>query len=118
MNRWLVALLLFLVTVDISECNCYDNWSRCTPATSFATGIMWKDCPEFCKKCKGQPTGKCTRVFNKHCSGAALGGVGEKSSNPLDIATASLDCKPPGDAVISQKAATNIHGYHYYVSRF
>ncbi len=24
---------------------CYDEWSRCTRATSAATGILWQSCP-------------------------------------------------------------------------
>ncbi|KAK6044740.1 hypothetical protein COOONC_17755 [Cooperia oncophora] len=62
MNRWLIALLLVVLNIEMYECNCYDNWSRCTPQTKFATGILWKDCPDYCKKCKGQPSGQCVRV--------------------------------------------------------
>ncbi|PIO76669.1 hypothetical protein TELCIR_01265 [Teladorsagia circumcincta] len=94
MNRWLAILLLALLTVETVDCNCYDNWSRCTPQTSSMTGIMWKSCPEYCQKCKGQPMGSCVRVYNKHCSGGyqchCSGPVGRKSSNPLDIATCKL----------------------------
>ncbi|KAK6049572.1 hypothetical protein COOONC_12923 [Cooperia oncophora] len=94
MNRWLIALLLVVLNIEMYECNCYDNWSRCTPQTKFATGILWKDCPDYCKKCKGQPSGQCVRVHNKVCSGGyqchCSGPVGKKSTNPLDIATCKL----------------------------
>ncbi|XGW24296.1 hypothetical protein V3C99_006022 [Haemonchus contortus] len=78
----------------MAKSNCYDNWSRCTPQTKFLTGIMWKNCPDYCKKCKGQPVGRCVRVFNRKCSGGyqcqCFGPVGRKSKNPIEIATCKL----------------------------
>ncbi|KAK6056198.1 hypothetical protein COOONC_06298 [Cooperia oncophora] len=91
MNSWMVVLLLALLNVEMFECGCYKNWSRCTPQTKFLTGIMWKTCPEYCQKCKGQPTGKCVRVYNKVCSGGYMckcfGPVGKKSTRPIDVKT-------------------------------
>ncbi|CAJ0934646.1 unnamed protein product, partial [Mesorhabditis belari] len=78
----------------MSNANCYDNWSRCTPETAFATGILWKDCPEYCQKCNGKSTGKCEKVYNKECSGGyqckCSGKDIGKSDNWLDKATCAL----------------------------
>ncbi|EPB70741.1 hypothetical protein ANCCEY_10170 [Ancylostoma ceylanicum] len=78
MNRYLVVALLLLCSVALSECGCYKNWSRCTPQTKFWTGILWKNCPDYCRQCKGRAGGKCT------------GGSVQKSKNPLVIATCKL----------------------------
>ncbi|KHJ93924.1 hypothetical protein OESDEN_06155, partial [Oesophagostomum dentatum] len=60
----------------------------------FWTGILWKSCPEYCRKCKGGTTGACERVYNKQCSGGyqciCHGGNCGKSKNPLVIATCAL----------------------------
>ncbi|KHJ97768.1 hypothetical protein OESDEN_02258 [Oesophagostomum dentatum] len=91
MNHLLLALLLILSVVTLTKCNCYDNWSRCTPQTAFATGILWKSCSEYCQKCKGRSGGRCVKVHNRECSGGyqcqCTGGTRSKSKNPLDIAT-------------------------------
>ncbi|EYC20312.1 hypothetical protein Y032_0022g565 [Ancylostoma ceylanicum] len=94
MNRYLVVALLLLCSVALSECGCYKNWSRCTPQTKFWTGILWKNCPDYCRQCKGRAGGKCVKVYNKQCSGGyqcqCTGGSVQKSKNPLVIATCKL----------------------------
>ncbi|KIH43895.1 hypothetical protein ANCDUO_26092 [Ancylostoma duodenale] len=69
MNRYLVIALLLLCSVALSECNCYENWSRCTPYTEVWADILWKNCSEYCRKCIGKAGGSCVQVHNKECSG-------------------------------------------------
>ncbi|KHJ97769.1 hypothetical protein OESDEN_02259 [Oesophagostomum dentatum] len=95
MNHLFIAPLLALSVVTFVQCrNCYDNWSRCTPQTAFATGILWKSCTEYCRKCKGRMGGHCVKVHNRECSGGyqcqCTGGQHPVSRNRLDIATCRL----------------------------
>ncbi|CAJ0934739.1 unnamed protein product, partial [Mesorhabditis belari] len=70
MNAYLMSLLLSATVISqIEASTCYKNWSRCTPQTSFWTGILWKTCSEYCQKCGGRESGGCRRVNNKECSG-------------------------------------------------
>ncbi|CAJ0595072.1 unnamed protein product [Cylicocyclus nassatus] len=73
---------------------CYNDWSRCTPQTSFFTGILWKSCHDYCRKCKGREWGECVQVYNKFCSGGyqchCKGGNIEKSTHPLDLISCAL----------------------------
>ncbi|KAK6737164.1 hypothetical protein RB195_019700 [Necator americanus] len=89
-----VAAILFICLIGLSESGCYDNWSRCTPQTKFATGILWKDCPDYCRQCKGRTSGSCVKVHNKACSGGyqcqCSGGTRPKSTNPVIVATCKL----------------------------
>ncbi|KHJ94329.1 hypothetical protein OESDEN_05743 [Oesophagostomum dentatum] len=93
MNRFLIALLLAQVTIIVSK-NCFENWSRCTPETAFATGILWKSCPEYCQKCRGRADGECVQVYNRECSGGyqcqCKGGSYPKSTDAVDKATCKL----------------------------
>ncbi|CAJ0595266.1 unnamed protein product [Cylicocyclus nassatus] len=94
MNSFTLFLPLLLSLFIHSECGCYENWSRCTPQTAFATGILWKSCADYCRKCKGRLSGHCVKVYNKECSGGyqcqCIGGSRAKSKNPLDIATCAF----------------------------
>ncbi|CAJ0573944.1 unnamed protein product, partial [Mesorhabditis spiculigera] len=69
MNKLFLTLLAVFAIFALTEANCYDNWSRCTPQTSLGTGILWKSCPDYCKRCKGKASGGCVKVENKDCSG-------------------------------------------------
>ncbi|KIH53905.1 hypothetical protein ANCDUO_15952 [Ancylostoma duodenale] len=129
MNSCLVVTLLLLCSAALSECGCYENWSRCTPQTAvscfrhvlfkfffragiclmdgplldakhcFLTGILWRNCPDYCRQCKGRDRGNCVKVFNKQCSGGyqcwlvicrCSGRSVPKSKVPIVVATCKL----------------------------
>ncbi|CAJ0934716.1 unnamed protein product, partial [Mesorhabditis belari] len=94
MNSIFFGILLVTSFFSLTEANCYDNWSRCTPETSFWTGILWKDCPDYCRECQGRESGGCVRVENKECSGGyqcqCSGGNVDKSGNWIVMATCAL----------------------------
>ncbi|GMS87586.1 hypothetical protein PENTCL1PPCAC_9761, partial [Pristionchus entomophagus] len=85
-------VLLSLLAVTVLSGKCYDNWSRCTPQTAFATGILWKDCPDYCRQCKGRASGSCLKVQGKPCSGGyqCHGGNVKPSESPIVKATCAL----------------------------
>ncbi|EPB76634.1 hypothetical protein ANCCEY_04264 [Ancylostoma ceylanicum] len=94
MNCLLASGLLLVSMIALVDCDCYENWSRCTPKTYFWTGILWKSCEDYCEKCKGKATGNCEPVENKECSGGyqcqCSGKDVDKSDNWLVIATCKL----------------------------
>ncbi|CAJ0573997.1 unnamed protein product, partial [Mesorhabditis spiculigera] len=94
MKKLILALLAFCAVFAYAEANCYDNWSRCTPQTSFGTGILWKSCPDYCRRCKGKSNGRCVEVHNKECSGGyqcqCSGADVGIDQNPLVVATCKL----------------------------
>ncbi|XP_055330722.1 platelet glycoprotein Ib alpha chain-like [Paramacrobiotus metropolitanus] len=75
-------------TTDGYTHSCYDNWSRCTPATAAFTGILWKSCAEFCQKCKGKANGQCMPY-----SGVCSGGYHCECA-PLNLLTDDTDPTP------------------------
>ncbi|EYB89211.1 hypothetical protein Y032_0234g3129 [Ancylostoma ceylanicum] len=60
----------------------------------FATGILWKSCPDYCRQCKGKSGGSCVKVYNKVCSGGyqckCSGRSVSASKNPIVKATCRL----------------------------
>nr|AKO70613.1 neuromacin propeptide [Eisenia fetida] len=65
-------LLVAMTLVDEASATCYEDWSRCTPSTSWLTGILWKSCTNRCKElghrrgdCRDSPS-KCWKN-NKQC---------------------------------------------------
>ncbi|CAJ0595300.1 unnamed protein product [Cylicocyclus nassatus] len=95
MNRFfLIAFLIFSTVTVTGSGVCYQNLNRCTPETAFATGIIWKNCADYCQKCKGRAGGHCEKMYTKECNGGyqcrCAGPDRPKSTNPLDIATCKL----------------------------
>ncbi|PIO62657.1 hypothetical protein TELCIR_15770, partial [Teladorsagia circumcincta] len=56
--------------------------------------VRWKDCSEFCVKCKGREHGKCHKVHKPDCNGGyhcmCLGKHVTKSDVLKDAATCRL----------------------------
>ncbi|GMR56354.1 hypothetical protein PMAYCL1PPCAC_26549 [Pristionchus mayeri] len=94
MQPLLLLIILLSNSIILVSSNCYDNWSRCTPQTSFWTGILWKSCPVYCRRCKGRESGGCAKVKNKECSGGyqcrCKGGNVKPSDNWLVKQTCKL----------------------------
>ncbi|GMT28203.1 hypothetical protein PFISCL1PPCAC_19500 [Pristionchus fissidentatus] len=49
--------------------NCYAVATKCVPSEKPSTGILWKDCSEFCRKCRGKDTGECAKSDTATCKG-------------------------------------------------
>ncbi|KAK6047990.1 hypothetical protein COOONC_14504 [Cooperia oncophora] len=68
--------------------------TRHTTHTVSFTGIRWKDCTEYCRKCKGREHGKCHKVHKADCNGGyhcmCLGKHVSKSEVLKDAATCRL----------------------------
>ncbi|VDL74349.1 unnamed protein product [Nippostrongylus brasiliensis] len=71
------------------KATCYTNSDVCVPTTKPSTGILWKDCSDYCVKCKGREHGKCHKVHTDGCDGGyhckCLGKT-EKKSEVLQVA--------------------------------
>ncbi|KAF8383587.1 hypothetical protein PRIPAC_72729, partial [Pristionchus pacificus] len=91
-STFLPLFIISLLAATVISSNCYDNWSQCTPQTAFATGILWKSCPDYCRECKGRASGGCVKVQNKACSGGyqCNGGSVKPSGNWIVKATCKL----------------------------
>ncbi|CAJ0595066.1 unnamed protein product [Cylicocyclus nassatus] len=64
---------------------CYKDWSRCTPATKFLSGSLWRTCEKRCQECLGREWGECVEVKAGPCSGGyqcQCKGGKVKNSNP------------------------------------
>ncbi|CAJ0595137.1 unnamed protein product [Cylicocyclus nassatus] len=94
----LFVLLLLSAEVKVNKVvnavrNCYKDWSRCTPGTNLLTGIAWKTCPEFCRKCKGRASGRCEKTKMTICGGGyfcnCIGGSYPKATDKKTV----LECK-------------------------
>nr|A8V0B3.1 RecName: Full=Neuromacin; Flags: Precursor [Hirudo medicinalis]ABW97519.1 neuromacin [Hirudo medicinalis] len=68
LNKLLCFALVFMIFGEFVTPDCYEDWSRCTPGTSFLTGILWKDCHSRCKEL-GHRGGRCVDSPSKHCPG-------------------------------------------------
>ncbi|EYB92890.1 hypothetical protein Y032_0189g1217 [Ancylostoma ceylanicum] len=62
--------------------------------TQNMAGVLWKDCSEYCVKCKGREHGKCHKVHTADCKGGyhcgCLGKHVEKSEVLKEAATCRL----------------------------
>uniref|UniRef100_A0A0P4VTK6 Putative theromacin-like protein n=1 Tax=Haementeria vizottoi TaxID=1628691 RepID=A0A0P4VTK6_9ANNE len=65
----LVFMLACSSMVESSAKGCFDDWSRCSPATSGGTGKLWLPCNEYCKICFKADGGNCVNSPSKNCPG-------------------------------------------------
>ncbi|CAD6187876.1 unnamed protein product [Caenorhabditis auriculariae] len=99
MTRSLVSLLVLLLAEILSsrhgtEAACYPTGSNCVPTSPFMTSVSWKDCQQYCNKCRGYAVGDCVRVFNEYCKGnfqcKCKGNKIPLTKNRLELATCQL----------------------------
>lgn len=96
--RTLLLLLVMIVACDVilhsrAE-TCYDAWSRCSDWSSAATGILWKTCADYCRKCKGKDGGSCQLRRRQKCGEKKVCVCSnrnvKRSGNPFDRISCGL----------------------------
>lgn len=96
--KCLIACVLLLTTLyavsAAKKSTCYSTPDICVPSVKPTTGIVWKDCSDYCVKCKGREHGKCHKVHTSDCKdGYRCGCLGKhvaKSEILQDAATCRL----------------------------
>uniref|UniRef100_A8I0L8 Theromacin n=1 Tax=Hirudo medicinalis TaxID=6421 RepID=THMAC_HIRME len=46
---------------------CFEDWSRCSPSTASATGVLWRSCDSYCKVCFKADRGECYDSPSLNC---------------------------------------------------